>query len=334
MANVASDPFWLWQFLGRLHPMMVHFPVALLVVAFIVEFFVGANRKVGLRQGIHIMLTGGALSAVLSVALGLMLAETEAYSGDLLTWHKWTGLATAVLAVVVALLHRSMLRRDQPTASGAYRALLITTVLGVSVAGHLGASMTHGETFLTEVLPWNSSAARFISVTTEYEPFMNWDTHENGHTRLVDMKRQIDRPVAQLIRDLHRTGLLDRTLVVLASEFSRDMMTEGRPGATVKEQVDQPDIIREMKHYGMHRHFTDGCSILMFGGGIKQGFVYGSTADERPCKTVDKPIRIPEIHQTIYHTLGVPPDAHAVAEGRPFYTTPDGTGKAELELLA
>lgn len=159
MANVASDPFWLWQFLGRLHPMMVHFPVALLVVAFIVEFFVGANRKVGLRQGIHIMLTGGALSAVLSVALGLMLAETEAYSGDLLTWHKWTGLATAVLAVVVALLHRSMLRRDQPTASGAYRTLLITTVLGVSVAGHLGASMTHGETFLTEVLPWNSSAA-------------------------------------------------------------------------------------------------------------------------------------------------------------------------------
>lgn len=176
--------------------------------------------------------------------------------------------------------------------------------------------------------------ARFISVTTEYEPFMNWDTHENGHTRLVDMKRQIDRPVAQLIRDLHRTGLLDRTLVVLASEFSRDMMTEGRPGATVKEQVDQPDIIHEMKHYGMHRHFTDGCSILIFGGGIKQGFVYGSTADERPCKTVDKPIRIPEIHQTIYHTLGVPPDAHAVAEGRPFYTTPDGTGKAELELLA
>src|SRR5690606_36250975 len=149
-----------------------------------------------------------------------------------------------------------------------------------------------------------------------------------------DMTRQIDRPVAQLIRDLHRTGLLDRTLVVLASEFSRDMMTEGRPGATVKEQVDQPEHIHGQKQYGMHRPFRDGCSILIFGGGIKQGFVYGSTADERPCKTVDKPIRIPEIHQTIYHTLGVPPDAHAVAEGRPFYTTPEGTGKAELELLA
>ena len=120
--------------------------------------------------------------------------------------------------------------------------------------------------------------ARFISVTTEYEPFVGWDTHENGHTRLEKMKAMIDGPVAQLIKDLDKTGHLDRTLVILASEFSRDMMMEGRPGATVKEQVAQPDKISEMKFYGMHRHFTDGCSMLMFGGGIKRGNVYGKTA--------------------------------------------------------
>ncbi|MEX1239382.1 MAG: DUF1501 domain-containing protein [Cyclobacteriaceae bacterium] len=175
--------------------------------------------------------------------------------------------------------------------------------------------------------------ARFISVTTEYEPFKGWDTHENGHTRLVDMKKQIDRPVAQLIRDLQKTGHLDRTLIIVASEFSRDMMTEGRPGATVKEQVKQPDIIEDIKHYGMHRHFTDGCSILMFGGGIKKGFAFGKTADERPCKTIDKPIKIDQIHQTIYHALGIPEDANYVVEERPFYTTPDGKGKVEAELL-
>src|SRR5688572_9139461 len=94
--------------------------------------------------------------------------------------------------------------------------------------------------------------ARFISVTTEYEPFKGWDTHENGYTRMVDMKKLIDRPVAQLIKDLKQSGHLDRTLVILASEFSRDIMVEGRPGATVKEQVDQPDVIQELKHYGMH----------------------------------------------------------------------------------
>ena len=176
--------------------------------------------------------------------------------------------------------------------------------------------------------------ARFISVTTEYEPFKGWDTHDNGHTRIADMKKQIDGPVAQLIRDLERTGRLDRTIVLLASEFSRDMMVEGRPGAKVQEQVDQPDIIQNIKNYGMHRHFTDGCSMLMFGGGIKKGYVHGKTADERPCKTVDKPIVIDQVHQTLYHALGIPDDAHYVIEKRPFYTTPDGMGKAEMKLFA
>ncbi|MFD1144499.1 DUF1501 domain-containing protein [Larkinella insperata] len=175
--------------------------------------------------------------------------------------------------------------------------------------------------------------ARFISVTTEYEPFKGWDTHENGHTRLVDMKKMIDGPVAQLVKDLDKTGHLDRTMIILASEFSRDMMVEGRPGEKVKEQVNQPDILSDLKFYGMHRHFTDGSSMLMFGGGIKRGFVYGKTADERPCKTIENPVKIDGIHQTIYHALGVPEDTQYEIEKRPFYTTPDGKGKAVLELL-
>lgn len=176
--------------------------------------------------------------------------------------------------------------------------------------------------------------ARFISVTTEYEPFFGWDTHDNGHTRLKDMKKMIDAPIAQLIQDLDENGRLDRTLVIVASEFSRDMLTEGRPELKVLDQVEVPDIIEDMKNYGMHRHFTDGCSILLFGGGVKRGHVYGRTADERPCKTVENPIKIDSIHQTIYHALGISPDTNYEIEKRPFYTTPDGHGKAELELLA
>lgn len=175
--------------------------------------------------------------------------------------------------------------------------------------------------------------ARFISVTTEYEPFFGFDTHENGHTRMADMKKLIDAPVAQLILDLEQSGRLDRTLIILASEFSRDMMVEGRPELKVQEQVKQPDILTELKHYGMHRHFTDGCSVLMFGGGIRKGLAYGKTADERPCKTIEKPVRIDQLHQTIYHALGIPADLNYEVEGRPFYTTPDGKGQAIREIL-
>ncbi|MCB0688709.1 MAG: DUF1501 domain-containing protein [Saprospiraceae bacterium] len=177
------------------------------------------------------------------------------------------------------------------------------------------------------------NGARFISVTTEYEPFLGWDTHENGHTRLVDMKRQIDRPVAQLILDLEERGLLDRTLIIMASEFSRDMLMEGRPGEKVQDQVEVPDNVEELKHYGMHRHFTDGSSILLWGGGIKKGHVMGETADERPFKAISKPVVIDEVHQTIYHLLGLDPETNYEIEGRPFYTTPDGKGKPILEVL-
>ena len=141
-------------------------------------------------------------------------------------------------------------------------------------------------------------------MTTEYIPFKYWDTHDNGHERLIELKKTIDRPIAQLVLDLEERGLLDRTLIVLASEFSRDMMMEGRPEAVVKDQVVVPDLITEPKHYGMHRHFTDGCSVLMFGGGMKKGFLYGKTADERPCKTVEGKITIEDLHATIFTAMG------------------------------
>jgi hypothetical protein len=177
------------------------------------------------------------------------------------------------------------------------------------------------------------AGARFIEVTTEYEPFKRFDTHEDGHTRMRDLKVMIDAPVAQLILDLEERGLLERTLVVLASEFSRDMVTEGKPGKLVKDQVDVPQQMTELKHYGMHRHFTDAGSLLLFGGGIKRGVRYGTTADERPCKTLDKPVRIEDLHATIFHALGIPPDHGYTTEGRPFYVTKDGLGQPILELF-
>src|SRR5438067_2549993 len=84
------------------------------------------------------------------------------------------------------------------------------------------------------------SGARFIEVTTEYIPFLNWDTHADGHMVTDAMKKQIDAPVAQLILDLEKSGHLDRTLIVLASEVSRDAMVEGRPDLKVPDQVEVP----------------------------------------------------------------------------------------------
>ena len=96
---------------------------------------------------------------------------------------------------------------------------------------------------------------------------------------------------------------------MLASEFGRDAMTEGKVGKEVKDQaINIPDVMTEPRHYGMHRHFTAAGSILMFGGGIKKGFVYGKTADERPCTTIENPVVMEDLHATMYHALGIAPD--------------------------
>lgn len=176
--------------------------------------------------------------------------------------------------------------------------------------------------------------ARYLEVTTEYIPFLNWDTHEHGHEKAANMKRQIDSAISQLVLDLEERGLLNRTLIVLASEFSRDSLVEGKPDKTVKDQVEVPDVINDPKHYGMHRHFTDAGCVLLFGGGVRKGFLHGRTADERPCKTLEKRVVIEDLHATLFHALGISPKLAYEIEKRPFYVTRDGEGKAILDLFA
>ena len=177
------------------------------------------------------------------------------------------------------------------------------------------------------------AGARFIEVTHGYYPFKYWDTHDNGHTRMKELKAMIDAPIAQLVLDLEASKLLDRTLIVVASEFSRDMMMEGKPEKKVKDQVQVPPKIDGPQHYGMHRHFTGAGSVLLFGGGVKKGFVYGETADERPCTTVKNPLTTEQLHASVYRALGIPHDHHYTVEQRPFYVTPDGTAKPVMELF-
>jgi hypothetical protein len=178
------------------------------------------------------------------------------------------------------------------------------------------------------------AGARYVEVTTEYIPFVHWDTHENGHATVERMKREIDPAVAQLILDLEDRGLLDRTLVILASEFSRDMMIEGVPGSTAKDQSRaKTDVLKEPIHYGLHRHFTGSSSVLMFGGGTKRGFLYGETAVERPCLVTKNPVSLTDMHATIMHLMGISPKTSFNVERRPFYVTEDGKGRPVMDLI-
>ncbi len=124
-------------------------------------------------------------------------------------------------------------------------------------------------------------------------------------------------------------------MVIIASEFSRDAMIEGKPGSNARDQSQaKVNKLKEINHYGLHRHFTGGTSVAMFGGGVKKGFVYGKTADERPLMAIENPVSIEDLHATIFTAMGINPKTSYEVEKRPFYATKDGTGKAVLELMA
>ena len=178
------------------------------------------------------------------------------------------------------------------------------------------------------------SGARFVEVTTEYVPFLHWDTHGSGHETVERMYKEIDLPIATLIRDLESRGLLDRTLVIIASEFSRDAMVEGTAGSLAGDQAaHKGDTMEEPKHYGLHRHFTGGSSVAMFGGGVKKGFLYGKTAPERPCLAVENPVSVSDLHASIFTAMGISPKTAFEIESRPFYATQDAKGVAVKELF-
>jgi arylsulfatase A-like enzyme len=182
------------------------------------------------------------------------------------------------------------------------------------------------------------AGARFVQVEYQYGPFKGFDTHENGQTRMAEMKKQIDGPIAQLVRDLADRGLLERTLVVVATEFGRTIANQPKAGIEpvgfAESQTGDELIIEDQKMYGFHGHFSSANAMLFFGGGFKRGFVHGRTAERHPMVSIENPVSLIDVHATIYKALGISADTNYVTEGRPFYVTKDGKGRPIEALLA
>ena len=146
----------------------------------------------------------------------------------------------------------------------------------------------------------------------EVEEGQNWDTH-NLHVE--DMRRKTpsaDQAMAALLEDLHQRGLLESTLVVMATEFGRspkiDSNTAGRG------------------------HHPTAFTWWLAGGGMKGGYVYGAT-DEAGERVANKPVTMPDFNATIAQAIGIDLQKnHHSPSGRPFTVT--DKGKPIVELFA
>ena len=161
-----STGFWMWKLLGRLHPMVVHFPIGLLVFAALFELFTLKNFNSNLRPAINLMLLSGIATASFSVIFGLFLSAGGDNGKDLLALHQWIGVATFFLGTTAWFLHRKIIAHNRHTLIKYYRGIFFATAIAVSTAGHFGASLTHGSDYLSSVFPWsagfdNSSSVEF-----------------------------------------------------------------------------------------------------------------------------------------------------------------------------
>lgn len=114
-----------------------------------------------------------------------------------------------------------------------------------------------------------------------------WDHHGNIRKRLPEKCRQVDRPIAALLRDLRQRGLLDETLVVFGGEFGRTPMLQAQAGGAAGRD-----------------HHKDAFSVWLAGGGVRGGQVIGQT-DDLGYFPVEDPVDIHDLHATILHLMGL-----------------------------
>jgi len=144
----AASEGRLTRFLGKLHPAVVHFPIALLLCAAFVEVLSLLTRQPRFADASRVMVwlgVGGALAASL---LGLAAGAHAEHTGELalvLDRHRWLGISTTVLAVLTLILRESAARRpDGGKWLWGYRIVLFASAALVGLTGHLGGALVYG----------------------------------------------------------------------------------------------------------------------------------------------------------------------------------------------
>lgn len=133
----------LFRWLGRMHVMVIHFPIAMIVGAFGVELFGLWRRNAAYQEAARIMLIVGALGAIVAASLGWFAGGFYlADRNPVLMTHRWLGTAIAVFASVLAYLSFAARRRERPRTI--YWILLGALTVAISIQGWLGGSFMHG----------------------------------------------------------------------------------------------------------------------------------------------------------------------------------------------
>jgi len=140
----------LLQFVGRFHPLSVHFPIAVLLLVPLFEILGRKRNRPFLLASVDLLLCVAICGAIVAAVLGWCLARGGGYSGPLVQQHMWGGVLVAVAAWLCWL---QRLRAGSPGPARLYAIMLVGTVTLVSFTGYRGGQLSHGANHLTEFMP-------------------------------------------------------------------------------------------------------------------------------------------------------------------------------------
>ena len=141
-----NGPADITLFFGRLHPLLVHLPIGLIVLLAWLELLAFSRRFSQANANAGLILAFAAPAALATALCGWLLSRAGGYDYRLLQWHKWTGIGTAAVCLLAASLYALNQKK-------LYRWCLFASAGVLTVASHLGGSLTHGSDYLVRYAP-------------------------------------------------------------------------------------------------------------------------------------------------------------------------------------
>jgi uncharacterized membrane protein len=161
------------SFFGRFHPILVHFPIGILWLAFVFELLSRTKKFKKVKFAVEPSLLIGAGGAVFAALSGFLLSQEGGYEEKLLQNHQWLGIGTAIFSLLTYLFHRRTFLLKEKQRKRLRIIVFIPLMVLLIATGHLGGSMTHGEDFLTP----NSAEGEELTKQVSFSKDSNFYKH-------------------------------------------------------------------------------------------------------------------------------------------------------------
>ena len=204
-------------FFGRFHPLIIHLPIGIILVALLLEWWGKASKETLQRLWFY-----GMITAVLAAFIGWLLAGNGAYAPSTLRWHKWLGFATCGVAGGIWILYRYELQ----TNNWIPKALRVGVILLLTIGGHKGGTLTHGDGYLLKGAP------KFIQKMAGYDAGSDYVDLTKIHVDSILAFEHLVRPILERkCVSCHNPNALNGGLDLTTSEV---IMKGGDSGAVIE----------------------------------------------------------------------------------------------------